>query len=125
MNIIKYRKVYYTVSSLLVLVSLICIFAFGFKLSIEFTGGSITEVKFEGVRPESLTFLSAIKDGGFDKVDLQPAGDSSYIIRTNELGDEGRVKLLGVVGSFGKYSEERSSSVGPTVGEELRAKAIV
>jgi preprotein translocase subunit SecF len=47
MEIIKHRKIYFTVSALLVAASVIVIFAFGFNLGIDFTGGALMEIQLD------------------------------------------------------------------------------
>ena len=46
-DFLKYRKVYYTLFASLLVVGIICFFTRGFNMGIDFTGGTMVQVKFE------------------------------------------------------------------------------
>ena len=46
MNIIGYRKLWYTISAILIVPGIIAFFIWGLKPGIDFKGGTIMEVKF-------------------------------------------------------------------------------
>ena len=52
MFIIKYRKIFFTISALLVAGAIFSILSFGLNLGIDFKGGSILEVSYSEARPE-------------------------------------------------------------------------
>ena len=54
MNIpfLKYKKIYYIFSALLVIFAVASLFIFGLRFGLDFLGGSISEVDFES-RPEN------------------------------------------------------------------------
>ena len=45
-DFLKYRKVYFTLFGILLIGGLICFFTKGFNLGIDFTGGTMVQVKF-------------------------------------------------------------------------------
>jgi len=121
MKIVQHRKIFFTLSAILIALSLFSIFTYGFNLGIDFKGGTITEVSFVGERPAKEVVeeeISPLELGGFS---VRPSGDKNYIIRTRELSLEEGQKLVEVVGS---PKVERQNTVGPIAGVELRDKAF-
>ena len=51
MWIVKHRAIFYTFSAILVLASIVSLFVWGLLPGIDFTGGTLVEVSYEGVRP--------------------------------------------------------------------------
>ncbi|MEK7609314.1 MAG: protein translocase subunit SecF, partial [Patescibacteria group bacterium] len=62
LSIIPHGKIYLAVSGALVVLSLAAIAVWGLKLDIDFTGGSLWEVKFENVPPQNAKILAALAD---------------------------------------------------------------
>lgn len=126
MFIIKYRKIFYTISGILVGASFVTMAFYGFNLGIDFTGGSILEV----VYPDQNIDLSLIK-GNLNKLDLgnyvvQKADENGLILRTKDLTEDERLSVMGAISNDGtlKVEEKRFNSIGPVVGEELKNKAV-
>ena len=46
LNIIKYRKIWLSLSGVLVVASILALFTWGLNFGIDFTGGSLLEVEF-------------------------------------------------------------------------------
>lgn len=106
------------------LASIVVIAVKGLDLNIEFTGGSITEVSYEE-RPSVDLVKSALTAFDFE-AQVQNLGDSSVIIRTRELAEADRGVLLAALEIDGQVPElERLNTIGPTIGKELREKAIL
>jgi preprotein translocase subunit SecF len=120
MKIIQYRKIFFGISGALLASSILSMFFFGFNTSIDFRGGTLTEVRYES-RPTQLEVESQIETLNLGGVSIRPSGDFNYAIRTRELTiDEGKI-LVEVLGS---PIVERQNTVGPIAGAELRSKAI-
>lgn len=111
-------KFFWLVFSLVVIMpGLVFIFLGGLKLGLDFTGGSLLEVRFvEAVAKLDLENLGVVT----------PTGEDSYILRTKvfEGGDleefKGKLKSR-----FGDFELLRAESIGPVVGEETKRKAFV
>ena len=116
-------------SSLLVIVSLVLIFTKGLNYGIDFSGGTIVQVKYEQKAPidkirdtlKSTEYSNAsiTEFGSPDEVIIRITGSSSDI--ANDIGDEMH-KILKVTGDF---EIRRVDIVGPKVGGELRDKGIM
>jgi len=125
MIIIKYRKIFYTISGLLVGISIFAMAFYGFNFGIDFTGGAITEVAY----PEQVVELDMVKES-LDQLDLgnytiQKAGDEGVILRTRDLTESERLSVINSLSQNGtiKIEEKRFNSIGPVIGEELKNKA--
>lgn len=124
MNIIKHKYIFIIISALLVIASIVVIAVRGLNFSIEFTEGSLTEVVYdEPVETSEITTLLS----GFDfGAQVQPFGETGFLIRTRELSEEDRNMLLAVLEiEENEFSVERFTTVGPSVGRELRSKALL
>lgn len=120
MFVVKYRKFWFTLSAIVVVASIWAVFTYGFNLSIDFKGGTITEVKY-GERPDKDLVESNIEKLNIGGFSVRPSGETNYIIRTRELSNEESVLLIEALGAL---TVERQNSIGPIAGAELQNKAI-
>ncbi len=126
MNLIKLRKYWYILSLLIIIPGLVSYFTRGLNYGIDFTGGSLVEVKFE--KPVSVERVRGLLNAmGLGKdSQIQTSGGNTLLIRTRDLSQEESDKLLkGLSEQFGSLKLLRNEKVGPTIGKELRQKAVV
>ena len=126
MNILflKYRKIYFVFSGILILGSLICLGIFGLEPGIDFTGGSILEMEYGGERPA----VEAVRESLYDAVGpvfVQPTDSNGLIIRMKEIDDETHRQILGILNEHYNAEELRFESIGPVIGRELREKTTI
>jgi preprotein translocase subunit SecF len=127
LNIIKYFKFWLTISIVLVVLSLIALFAFGLKLGIDFKGGTMTQITFESQAPSISDVKSTLSaDGKNTDSVIQPIGTKSLIIRTGPIENDEHLRLMKLLSDkFGTFTEDQYSSIGPVIGKELKSKAIM
>ncbi len=127
MLIITYRKVFFAITAAVVALSLLSVFFFGLHLGIDFTGGTLAEVRYDGERPSADDLASSLREADFPEFSIRSAGESGFIIRTEDLTNEERAALPEIVSESGALpaSITRLTEVGPTIGRELRTKAFV
>lgn len=127
MFIIKHKKIFIGISVVLVLASIVSLSIFGLRLGIDFKGGALIEVAYEGERLSQEALQKPLDDLGFGSVLIQPTGEKGYIIKTKDLTQEEHQKLLDTLSLNGqnKVNEINFNSIGPSVGRELTRKAIV
>lgn len=126
-NVVKLRWIWYSFSAVLILGSLFGLIVFGLRQGIEFTGGSLMAVRFEGNRPspEELSRLVAQDLSDIGGVIVQPVGDSDAQLRLKPITEEQHQALLSSIqNTYGTTTELRFDAIGPVVGEELRTKSI-
>jgi preprotein translocase subunit SecF len=125
MFVVTYRKVWFGLSAILLAVSVFGMLRYGFNLSIDFKGGSITEVKYAENAP-ALEELNAsvenLKIGGFS---VRPSTSGDFVIRTKQLNADEQAALLSTLeSSGGSMTVVRQNTVGPIAGAELQSKAV-
>ena len=119
-------KIMFFVSMALTVLAIVLIAAFGLRFGIDFKGGSAMEVVFSK-RPPSDDISKVISSiPGVKNVSVSPVGGNGAIIRLNDVNEQTHQNVLAVMASkFGKTTESRFDSIGPTIGNELRQKSIV
>ncbi|MCX6752744.1 MAG: protein translocase subunit SecF [Candidatus Nomurabacteria bacterium] len=127
MFIIKYKKIFISISIALVALSLVFLSTFGLKFGIDFKGGALMEVNYTTTRPAQADIETAIAPLNLGAVLIQPTGDTGYIIKTKDLSEQEHTALLSAISEGGKNAPEEKNfnSIGPSVGNELTRKAIL
>ncbi|MGH8131661.1 MAG: protein translocase subunit SecF [Steroidobacteraceae bacterium] len=123
------RKVWYTLSALLMIVSLGSFFTRGVNLAIDFTGGVSAEANFpQAANVDELR--ARLAAAGFREPEVQNFGSSRDVaIRLppdpKQSATEIRTRLEGVLKSVDARAQvAQLDVVGPQVGNELRVSAI-
>ena len=126
-NFMKYRKVFLTISAVIVVGSLLLLPIKGLNLSIDFTGGNVIQVELSKEDKVSVAEVREIVSTVFESnAMIQEFGDTAFIIRTQDAGDESRDKMIATL--KGKYPDTKVlgfEKVGPVVGAELRREAFI
>ena len=127
MFITKYKKIFLSLSIILVVVSIVFIFIFGLKPGIDFKGGALMEVSYANSRPEASLIEASIKKINISQALIQPTGEFGYLIKTRDLNETEHQALLKalLLDNKNSVSEKSFTSIGPSVGSELTRKAIV
>lgn len=123
MFIIKNKKIFVIISAILVALSIFSISYFGINFGIDFKGGSLLEVKYEGFRPEQKSVSESIKNLSLGDAVIQPMGVDGYSIKMKNITEEEKNSVLESLGENAK--EESFTSIGPSVGSELVRKSII
>lgn len=128
MFVVKYRKIFFTLSTLLTAGAIVLMIVFGFNFGIDFKGGSILEVSYpENSRPASeyvRSKIDALDLGGYS---VRPSGENLFVVRTRELKQEEKTELVQALYTESGLipKEERFNTIGPVVGNELKNKALI
>ena len=139
MNIIKNRYLYFLISLLVIIPGLVFM---GLNwantkqgplvLGIDFRGGSLLEIQFEGTRPSSSDIAAlyaefSTEEENFKDPVIQPLGEDAYSIRSKTMTDETKGKLVAEMESrFGsKITVLNFTSVSASVGAEVTRAAGV
>ncbi len=124
-NIIATRRIWYALSAVMVAASLGAIALWGLKLGIDFTGGSLVEVRFQ-TRPAVQEIERRVAEAGVGTIHVQPVGDTEAILRLQATDEASHQKVLAALraGDEASVTEQSYETVGPSVGSELRSRSI-
>lgn len=131
-NFISKRTLWLSISAVLVALSITAISMWGLKLGIDFTGGSILEVKFNNIQPTVTEVEKSLESLKLQSLTAQPAENNGMILRFQQTSEDVH---QGALDSLRKLAvskgakdpvldEQRFEAVGPSVGAELQQKAI-
>ncbi len=117
----KLRYYAYVISLVLLLLSLIALFYRGLNLGLDFTGGSVLEVRFE--KPVKVGEVRRIlEEAGYSHFQVQDTAQGTVIVKLR-LGDPTQPALERLK-NLSSYELIRSESIGGIITSELRQKAI-
>ncbi|MCK4473971.1 protein translocase subunit SecF [Candidatus Parcubacteria bacterium] len=127
MNIpfLKYRKIYFVFSGILILASIICLGVFGLKPGIDFTGGSILELEAIEERPSNQEIKDALSELNLGEILVQPSQEKGVILRLKDISEETHQQVLEKLQGLCEFEELRFESIGPVIGQELKEKTKV
>lgn len=124
LNIIGKRKIYYIISGIFIVASAAALLMWGLKFGIDFKGGSILEVAYPAnERPEINTLIDSLKPLNLSDLKIAPVGDNGVNFRFSETDEATHQKIMNALNS-NAVEERRFSSIGPTIGAELKQKSI-
>lgn len=126
MFIVTYRKIFFTLSAILVLGSIVAGYTFGLRFGTDFTGGSLLEVSYgNGERPSLEIAKNSLEGLNIGSFSLRPSGDNNYVLRARELTAVEKTSVVKNLSQDGTLDikEERFNSVGPIAGESLKQKS--
>lgn len=124
-------KIWFILSLLVILPGLFCMFSKGFNFGIDFTGGTIIDLKFD--RPVTVAQVrEGLRPFGMDGSTIQLSGNESDVessqsvmIRTVDMEENARKEVMaGLKTSVGDYQVMREEKVGAVIGGELILNAV-
>src|SRR3990167_7466471 len=122
--LLKHGKIILITSTVLVIVSATSIVTFGFNLGIDFTSGSLWQVRMTGVDTDELRVFFADE---FGVEELNIAIDQSeniYALTLREISENERQDILTAMKSkFGEVEDLDFSTISPSISSELKGKA--
>jgi|SRR3989338_5071507 len=126
MIIVKHRNTFFAITGAIVLSSIISLIVFGLHLGIDFTGGTLVQVTYPTGRPAAEEVSRSLTEAGFTGYSLREAGTNDYILRAQNMTEDQRANLIDILSvDSNSASINQLNEVGPTVGKELRNKALV
>ena len=126
------RKIWFIISLLVIIPGLISMATRGFNFGIDFTGGTIIDLKFE--QPVTIVQVrDSLRQYSLDGSVIQLSGEESGVessqdvmIRTVDLEENERKAVMASLKSdVGSYQVMREEKVGATIGGELIMNAVM
>ena len=131
LHIIKRAKLYLTISIVAVVLSLVIFFVKGLNYGIDFSGGNLFQLKYNGTTVtlnqinENLDKLSGeLPQVNSNSRKVQISDDGTVIVRVPELNEEGKDKVLNSLKELGTYTLDKEDKVGASIGDDLKKSAI-
>lgn len=119
-------KILFLASILLVILAVAVLAVYGLRFGVDFKGGSVLEISFEGMRPapaELNELIESVK--GTANISSTPVGDKGAVIRLNEIDEAVHQEIFKTISAkYPNVAENRFDSIGPTIGDELKQKSI-
>ena len=131
-DIVGRRKLWYFLSLCVIIPGIVSMFVKGFNFGIDFTGGTIIELRFE--KAASIAEVREVMKGyNLDNSMIQLSGDASdateardVMIRTVDLEENDRKAIMASLkDKLGGYVVLREEKVGATMGSELLMNAAM
>lgn len=125
-------KIWFAISTVVIVAGLICMFTKGFNFGIDFTGGTIVDLKFE--RPVAIAEVrTSLAKFGLEGSQIQLAGAEAGVteaenvmIRTTDMEEAQRKEVMAAIKTdVGNYDVLREEKVGATIGGELITNAVL
>lgn len=128
MNIIGHKKIFLSISGLIVLVAIGFIVVFGFVQGVDFKGGTLWQFQISENTPEVASleeFFGQNTAVGEAQLNYDES-NNSFLLRVREIGeDEHQVIFSTLLTEYPSFQELSFQSIGPSVGEKLRKNAVV
>ena len=125
-------KLWFAISTVIIVAGLICMFTRGFNFGIDFTGGTIIDLKFE--RPVAIAEVrTSLAKFGLEGSQIHLTGAETGVteaenvmIRTTDMEEEQRKEVMAAIKTdVANYDVLREEKVGATIGGELITNAVM
>jgi preprotein translocase subunit SecF len=128
-HFMKLKWLYFLLSGLVIIPGLVSLLLFGLKPSIDFTGGTLWELKFtKAVEMSKFEEIkTSVKETGFEISSIQGSGENSIIIRMKPITQDEAASVKTIIAEkLAEMPEEiRFETVGPVLGQELIFKTLI
>lgn len=126
MFIVKHRKIFYSLSMVLIIGSILSALFWGLKPSTDFTGGSLLDISFGNGKPTADEVSKVLADLNFGDASVRSSGEG-FILRLKEISQAEKDSIMQGLSFGGKYfpTEKTFSTIGPILGREAIHKAWI
>ena len=131
LHIIKRAKTYLAISIVAVVLSLLIFFVKGLNYGIDFSGGNLFQLKYNGTTVslnqinENLDKLAEeLPQVNSNSRKVQISDDGTVIVRVPELSESDKDKILENLKQLGTYTLDKEDKVGASIGDDLKKSAI-
>lgn len=122
MLFIRYRNIFFGIIGAITVAAIMLLAVFGLNFGTDFTGGTLVEIRYENERPDQAVLTEALVAAGLENPSVR-ASEGGYIVRAAPLSEDARAALPVSIAE-GSGTVERLTDVGPSIGKELRTKAL-
>jgi preprotein translocase subunit SecF len=121
----KYIWLYFLISAVVLVPGMFALIRFGLRPAVDFTGGTLIEVKY-GVDVPQNSIESALKKQQIVAASILKSNNREYIIRLKPEGADKLQKFEAAITALAPKKSEivRNETVGPILGKELLQKTV-
>jgi preprotein translocase subunit SecF len=127
LNIVGKRYIWFLLSLVILFPGLLSLATNGLRVGIDFTGGTLWEIQTEQpVLPEEVQ--SVLMGFGYTGAVVQTSENNIILIRMEEVQEGSQLKAdltAALLENIGGFTELRLETVGPTLGTEIRNRAMM
>ena len=128
MNIIGKRYLFFALSLVIIIPGMIILAVYGLPLALDFTGGSLLEVKLaSGELPPTADVIKIYNALDIKDTQVQTTSLGTLVIRSSFIEDANREAILSALENEFNTTVEviRLDSVGPTIGAQVTSRAAL
>ncbi len=125
-NIVPRARRWFIVSGIVVLVSIVSLFARGINAGLEFRGGSAFQVQASSSRISVGQVRAAVQKAGINDPTVQKVGSRGFQVETKHLAPTEQDKVATAIAQVAevKRNDVEIEDVGPKWGKQITAKAV-
>lgn len=127
MQLMNYKRLYFIISALVIMPSILALIIFGLKPAIDFTGGALIEFAVTPTDEKQIseTAIRKALESNIEIHSVQLTQQGTVILRSKPVNQEEKQQILNdIKEEFGEVEEKRFETVGPTIGRELLQKTL-
>ncbi|OIO49275.1 MAG: protein-export membrane protein SecF [Parcubacteria group bacterium CG1_02_42_13] len=124
-NVIGHKNVFFGISTAFIVLSIVSMLVFGFRLGVDFTGGTLWQIKIPGTDAQKLEeFFRSNLGLQVSGIAFDRASDI-YAVTLPEIPDSDRQIHFGTIEkNFSGAEDFDFQRISPSVSKELRSKSI-
>lgn len=125
-DIVGKRKIWFSISGAVLVISVLLTGMYGLRLGIDFTGGSLLEMTCSSV-PATEKAVAVYTEKGVEGAVVQQIGETGILIRSKELTPAQHTVIVPALQESLKAEgcvEARFETIGPSISQELREKSF-
>jgi preprotein translocase subunit SecF len=125
-DIVNKRNWFFLISILLLIPGIISILAFGFRLGIDFSSGTVMTLRFS--QPvDQATLRQQMADLGYADATIQKTSDGDFLVRTKDVNSEQKIALIDGLkkGLKLEVTIRDFNTVSPLVASEVARNAAI
>ncbi len=128
LNIVGNKKIWFTLSAILVGAAVVAMIGFRFREGVDFSGGTLWQFKTSG-NPPAVSDIQSVFQNDLKLADARVNFDQTnqtFLVRLGEVGEADHQKFLAILkDKLPTLQELGFQSIGPSVGQELRRNALI
>lgn len=125
-NFVGRRYWWFGLSLLIIVPGMLALILFGLPLAIDFTGGSLLDIRFDGAAPPSAEVMAVYAQFGFGDAQIQSIESNGLQIRTKAMEDAEKNQIEATLrDKFGPFTELEFGTVSATIGAEVVRQAAL